>query len=207
MSDEGHLADQIRFLLEVDRAKGVMRRTWLSDGSRRENAAEHMWHLAVVALVLAEHADGPVDLARVLTMALIHDIVEIDAGDTFLYDEAARATQSRREAAAAERIYGLLPAHQGQHLRRLWEEFEAQETPDARFAAAVDRLQSVLLNLATEGRAWREHGITADRVRAANAHMARGAPTLWRHVSALLDGAVERGHLAPGPSPPAGPSA
>ncbi|HET9443432.1 MAG TPA: HD domain-containing protein, partial [Acidimicrobiales bacterium] len=165
-----------------------------------ENSAEHMWHLAVAVLVLAEHAEEPVDLARVLTMVLIHDVVEIDAGDTFLYDEAARAGQAERERAAADRLYGLLPDDQGRALRRLWEEFEARETPDARFAAALDRLQSVLLNLATDGRAWREHGITADRVRAANAHMARGSAALWNHVSALLDGAVARGHLAPAPA-------
>ena len=203
MTGGERLEGQLRFLVELDRAKSVLRRTYVTDGTRRENSAEHMWHLALAVLVLAEHAEAPVDVARVLTMVLIHDIVEIDAGDTFLYDEAARAGQAEREQAAADRLYGMLPADQGLELRRLWEEFEARETADARFAAAVDRLQSVLLNLATEGRTWREHGVTADRVRAANAHMARGSSTLWDHVSALLEAAVERGHL-PAPAAPAG---
>lgn len=203
MTGGERLEGQLRFLVELDRAKSVLRRTYVTDGTRRENSAEHMWHLALAVLVLAEHAEEPVDVARVLTMVLIHDIVEIDAGDTFLYGEAARAGQAERERAAADRLYGMLPADQGLELRRLWEEFEARETADARFAAAVDRLQSVLLNLATEGRTWREHGVTADRVRAANAHMARGSSTLWDHVSALLEAAVERGHL-PAPAAPAG---
>ncbi len=189
------LERQIGFLLELDKAKTIVRQSYLTDGSRKENDAEHMWHLALCVLVLAEHAADPVDVVRVLEMVLLHDIVEIDAGDTYIYDEVARATQAAREGRAADRLYGLLPPDQGAELRALWEEFEARATPESRFAAAVDRLQPVLLNLATEGRAWREHGMTADRVRAVNSAIASSAPALWDHLSGLLDDAVARGYL------------
>ena len=127
------------------------RRTTIVGGGRRENSAEHSWHLALFALVLAEHADEPVDVARVVTMLLLHDLVEVDAGDTFIYDEDGLASKAEREAAAADRLFGLLPDDQGTGLRALWEEFEARQTPDARFAAALDRLQPVLLNDANDG--------------------------------------------------------
>lgn len=201
------LARQLTFLVELDRAKSVFRQSYVTDGSRKENDAEHMWHLALFVLVLAEHADEPVDVGRVLQMVLVHDIVEIDAGDTYIYDEAAKATQAEREARAADRLYGLLPPDQAAELRAVWEEFEERVTPEARFAAAVDRLQPVLLNLATQGRAWREHGMTADRVRAVNAKIALGSPTLWAHVDALLTDAVARGYLAPAPPSVAPPAA
>ena len=193
------LAQQIDFLLEIDKAKTILRRSYITDGSRNENDGEHMWHLALFVLVLAEHADEPVDIGRVLRMVLVHDIVEIDAGDTYVYDEVGKATQEARESAAADRLYGLLPPDQGAELRAVWEEFEARITPEARFAAAVDRLQPLLLNLATDGRTWREHGTTADRVRAINSRIGSGSSTLWDHAQRLLDGAVDQGHLAPPP--------
>ncbi|HVF33052.1 MAG TPA: HD domain-containing protein [Acidimicrobiales bacterium] len=192
------LARQLTFLVELDKAKSVFRQSYLTDGSRKENDAEHMWHLALFVLVLAEHAGEPIDVAKVLQMVLVHDIVEIDAGDTYLYDEVAKATQTAREAKAADRLYGLLPPDQGAQLRAVWEEFEARRTPESRFAAAVDRLQPVLLNLATEGRAWTEHGLTAERVRDVNSKIALGSPVLWDHVRRLLDDAVADGYL-PGP--------
>ena len=195
------LQRQIGFLVELDKAKTVFRQSYLTDGSRHENDAEHMWHLALCVLVLAEYASPPVDIVRVLKMVLLHDVVEIDAGDTYIYDEVARATQAAREGRAADRLYGLLPADQGAELREIWEEFEARTTPESHFAAAVDRLQPVLLNLATEGRAWLEHSMTADRVRSVNARIGVGAPVLWRHVSGLLDDAVARGWLLPPPDP------
>ena len=195
MSDLGRLEQQLAFLLELDKAKTIIRRSYLTDGSRRENDAEHMWHLAMFVLVLAEHAGAPIDVAKVLKMVLVHDIVEIDAGDVFVYDEAARAGKAAAEAAAAERLYGLLPTDQGDRLRAAWEEFEAKETPEARFAAAVDRLQPLLLNLTTKGRSWREHGITADRVLALNARIADGSPALWEHVRTLSEDAVAAGYL------------
>ena len=204
MTASSRLAQQLEFLVELDRAKSIFRQSYVTDGSRKENDAEHMWHLALFVLVLAEHADEPIDVGRVLRMVLVHDIVEIDAGDTYIYDEEAKATQAAREARAADRLYGLLPPDQGAELRAVWEEFEAKETPEARFAAAVDRLQPVLLNLATHGRAWHDHGMTADRVRAVNARIGLGSSALWDHVDGLLTDAVAEGYLAPAPPPPSG---
>ena len=189
------IAAQLAFVLELDGAKHVMRQNDVADRTRRENDAEHMWHLALFVLVLAEHAAEPIDVVKVLKMVLLHDIVEIDAGDTYIYDEVAKATQAVREGQAADRIYGLLPPDQQAELRDVWEEFEARITPESRFAAAVDRLQPLLLNLATQGRAWRDHGMTAERVWAVNAKIAEGSPALWAYVEGLLRDAVERGYL------------
>lgn len=193
------LAAQVGFLLELDRAKQVLRRSPLADGSRRENDAEHMWHLAVMAIVLAEHAAEPVDLLRVVSMVVLHDVVEIDVGDTFVYDAPGRAAVAARERAAAERIFGLLPADQAAGLRAVWEEFEARQTPDARFAAALDRLQPLLLNRSAGGGAWATERVTGDRVRAVNAHMADGSPALWALAQEVLAEAEAAGILEAGP--------
>lgn len=195
------LAAQVRFLLEIDRVKQVVRHNPLADGSRRENDAEHMWHLTVLALVLAEHADEPVDLLRVLTMVAVHDVVEIDTGDVLFYDDEARLAVAAAERAAAERIFGLLPPDQAGDLSGLWAEFEARRTPDARFAAAVDRLQPLLLNLSAGGGAWTAEGVTAAQVRAANAHMAAGSSRLWDLAQELIGTAEEAGMLAGPPQP------
>lgn len=189
------LGQQLAFLLEVDRLKQVERRTSITGGSRRENSAEHSWHLALFALVLGEHADEDVDLSRVVTMLVLHDIVEVDAGDVFVYDDAQRAAHEEAERAAADRLFGLLPPGQGEPMRALWEEFEARESPDARFAAAVDRLQPLLLNLANGGEPWRSHGITADRVRQVNSQIGLGSSTLWEQAQRLLDRAEADGTL------------
>jgi putative hydrolase of HD superfamily len=151
----------------------------------------------MLASVVCEHADAAVDSTRVLRMLLIHDVVEIDAGDAFLYDAEARRAKAEAERRAAERIYGLLPGDQGRELRELWLEFEAGQSADARFARAIDRLMPLLHNFHTEGRTWREHGITADQVLAANAHIERGSALLWKRAKALIEEAVERGYLAP----------
>lgn len=195
MTDE-RLGRQIEFVLECDRAKAVLRRNPLSDGSRRENDAEHSWHLALMALVLAEHADEPVDVGRVVRMLLVHDLVEIDAGDTFVYDDAAHADKEDRERRAADRIFGLLPDDQGAELRQLWEEFEARETPEARFAGAVDRLSPLLLNRASGGGAWREHGVRAEQVLELNARIGEAAPGLWEYAKGLIHDAVDEGLLS-----------
>lgn len=195
------LEQQLAFLLELDKAKNIFRQSYITDGSRKENDAEHMWHLAMFVLVLAEHAGEPIDVAKVLKMVLIHDIVEIDAGDAFVYDDAARAGKKAAELAAAERLYGLLPSDQGAELRALWDEFETKVTPEARFAGAVDRLQPLLLNITTEGRSWHEHGTTADRVLDLNARIGLGSPVLWDHVQEILRDAVTNGYLSPPPSP------
>ncbi len=193
------LDDQLRFILEIDRLKGVLRRTYLLDGTRRENSAEHSWHVAVMAAVLAEHANEAVDVGRVVRMLLVHDVVEVDAGDTFVYDRDAARSKAERERRAADRIFGLLPPDQRAELRALWEEYEAAETADARFAAALDRMMPVLHNIHTEGRAWRENGVTADMVIGRNSRIAEGSRVLWERVRALIGKAVERGHLAPAP--------
>ncbi len=194
------LAAQLDFILETGKLKRVLRRSYIRDGSRRENDAEHSWHLALMAAVLAEHAAEPVDLGRVIRMLLIHDLVEIDAGDTFMYDADAHADKTEREERAADRIFALLPDGQAERFRALWDEFEARQTPEARFAAAIDRLQPQLLNYQTQGRLWREHGVTVDQVVARNQHMAEGAPALWDTARRLLDDAVAKGYLAPPPA-------
>ena len=193
------LARQLAFIREIDRLKLVLRQTRLMDGSRRENDAEHCWHLAMMALVLGEHAPGDIDLARVLKMLLLHDIVEIDAGDTFLYaDSYASAAKAERETAAAERIFGLLPEDQASEFRMLWQEFEARQSEEAKFARALDRLQPLLHNHGNGGGTWREHGITAEQVVARKHLIAEGAPALWEAALALIEDSIRQGYLAAG---------
>lgn len=193
------LARQIRFILEIDRLKEVFRRSYLLDLSRKENDAEHSWHLAVMALLLQEYAAEPdIDLLRVMKMVLVHDLVEIDAGDVFIYDEEGAILKAERERAAADRIFALLPDDQATEIRGLWEEFEAHRSPEARFAHAIDRLEPLLLNCFTQGKAWLEHGVTADRVLAVNRPVVEaGAPALAEYVERLIHDAVSAGHLAP----------
>ena len=190
------LSAQLAFLLEADRLKQIERRSLITGSRRRENTAEHSWHLALFALVLGEHADDDIDLARVVAMVVLHDLVEIDAGDTYAYDDAGYATKVAREQAAADRLFGLLPDDQGAYLRGLWEEYEAAQTPDARFANALDRLQPVLLNHATDGETWAAHGVTADRVRARNSVIAQGSAGLWAAALARIDDAVAKGWIS-----------
>ncbi|HEX5945286.1 MAG TPA: HD domain-containing protein [Acidimicrobiales bacterium] len=196
------LADQVAFVLEVDRLKSVLRRGYLAEGSRLENTAEHSWTLALMALVLAEHAAEPVDVARVMKMVVIHDIVEVDAGDTYVYDQAARADKVAREERAADRLFGLLPPDQCAEVRALWDEFEAAASADARFARSLDRFAGFLLNHASGGRSWREHGVTADMVFGVNQVIGEGAPALWDDVQARLADAEARGWIDPGPDSP-----
>ena len=190
------LRRQLDFLLELDKAKSVYRRSYVTAEDRNENDAEHMWHLAMCVLVLAEHASEPIDTLHALKLVLVHDIVEIDAGDVYVYDDAAAATKEALETAAADRIYAILPDDQRDELRSLWEEFEAKETPEARFAGSVDRLAPLLLNHATEGRSWRDHGTTSDRVREVNSRIGLGSETLWAAAQELIDDVVAKGHLA-----------
>jgi len=198
------LARQVEFLLEVDRLKSVLRRGYLADGSRHENSAEHSWTVALMAVLLAEHASEPVDVLHVVRMLLVHDIVEIDAGDTYVYDEAGKAAQAEREALAADRIFALLPTGQATEVRALWDEFEQGRTPEARFARALDRFAGFLLNHASDGRSWRENGVTVDKVLARNAHIGDGAPSLWQLVQRLIDDAAARGWLPPPGRDPGG---
>jgi putative hydrolase of HD superfamily len=193
------LARQLRFVVEIDRLKTVLRQTLLTDASRRENSAEHSWHLALMAALLAEHAGSEVDVARTMKMVLVHDVVEIDAGDAFCYDAAANVGKEERERRAAERIFGLLPAGQAAELHALWAEFEAGETPDARFAVALDRLQPLLQNLHSGGGSWRAHGIARAQVLRRMDPIRAGAPALWPTVLAVVEEAVAAGHLRDDP--------
>lgn len=190
------LRKQLEFIREIDKAKTVLRRSVLLDRSRRENDAEHSWHLAVMAILLVEYANEPVDLLKVVKMLLIHDLVEIDAGDTYAYDAKGNEDKYEREQRAADRIFGLLPQEQGEELRRLWEEFEERRTPEARFAAAMDRLQPVMLNYLTEGVVWRQHGVTSEQVIARNRHIAEGSEVLWEAAAEYIQDAVRKGYLA-----------
>jgi putative hydrolase of HD superfamily len=189
------LQQQIHFILEIDKLKQIVRQTFIADGSRRENDAEHSWHLSIMAALLIEYGPAGVDLGRVTKMLLIHDVVEIDAGDTYCYDATAALTQKAREIAAADRIFALLPADQAGDFRAIWEEFEERATPEARFAAALDRLQPVLLNYHTQGRSWLEHDISRSQVIERNEHIGAGAPRLWEHVKGIIDEATAKGWL------------
>jgi putative hydrolase of HD superfamily len=196
------LKRQIDFIVEIDKMKSVVRKTRLYDHSRYENDAEHAWHMAMMALVLAEHSNDPsIDIGKVLRMALIHDIVEIDAGDTYLY-APERETRHQAESAAAQRIFGLLPDDQRDGFLALWEEFEARRTPEAKFARAIDRLGPLMQNNLDNGHAWRMHAVTSDRVAAANSIIDDGSHDVWEFARGLIEESVARGDLQrPAPQP------
>lgn len=194
--DFERLRKQMEFVAEIDKLKTVLRQTLLTDASRQENSAEHSWHLAVMALVLSEYAlDDRLDLVRVIKMVLVHDLVEIDAGDTYCYDEGANEDKEEREAAAADRIFGLLPEDQAKELRDLWEELDARETAEAKFAGALDRLQPLLNNYRTGGLMWKKHGIAKDQVYRRNQPMEEGAPALWQYAESMILDAIAKGWL------------
>jgi putative hydrolase of HD superfamily len=191
------LDQQIAFVGEVGQLKSVLRQTVLADIGRAENSAEHSWHLAVMALALAEHAPPGTDLSKVIGMVLIHDLVEIDAGDLFLYaDQSEHDRQEIAERAAADRIFAILPAEQATVMRQLWDEFMERTTAEAKFARALDRLQPILENFAVGGGTWKRHGITAEQVLAKVKLIADGSPTLGRYAEDLVGRAVEMGLLA-----------
>jgi putative hydrolase of HD superfamily len=195
-SIDPELAARIDFILEIDKLKGVLRRSRLVNGSRYENTAEHSWHLAVAAIVLAPHADPEVDIQRAIEILLIHDLVEIDAGDIYIYDDEGRKTKEANERVAAERIFNLLPERQARHIAELWDEYEERSTPTARFAYAVDRLQPLLLNAGSGGVSWLENGIRHSQAATVNAPIADGSSTLWQLASAVLGLAADREALA-----------
>ena len=191
------LEQQIQFIIEIDKLKQVIRQTYITDATRRENSVEHSWHLAMMAMVLAEHANDPnIDIQQVIKMVLVHDIVEIDAGDTFLYDDEHSESKIDREKAAADRLFNLLPEDQTEEFRELWDEFEARETKDAKFAYALDRLQPMLHNVITKGKSWQQHGITKSQVIKKNSPMQEGSASLWAYIANLLDYAVKEGYLS-----------
>lgn len=192
---DARLERQLAFILELDKEKNILRQTHLSDYSRRENDAEHAWHMAVMLYLLKEYANEPFDLAKAMMMALIHDVVEIDAGDTYAYDEEAKKTQAAREAKAAERIFGLLPEDQRDELRALFEEYEAQETPEAHIVRSMDSLQPLLLNDKTEGRDWRSHGVRMEQVIRRQEPGRLGSEKLWEFSKALIERNTEEGKI------------
>ena len=179
---KSRLEQQIQFLLEIDRLKQIGRQNYLADGSRKENDVEHSWHLAMMALLLSEYANEEVDVLKVMSMVLIHDIVEIDAGDTYAYDMEGRQTQREREEKAAERIFHLLPDDQAAYMRDLWEEFEAKETPEAKFSRALDNLQPMMLNVASGGKSWTEHEVKLSQILERNEITPKGSKMLWEYA-------------------------
>jgi putative hydrolase of HD superfamily len=192
------LTQQIEFILEIDKLKQILRKTFLTDSSRQENTAEHSWHIAMMAIILEEYALEGVDISCVIKMLLIHDLVEIDAGDTFCYDVQGYESKAQREVLAAKRLFGLLPTEQGSELRKLWEEFEEQKTPNAKFAAALDRIQPLLHNQKTKGGSWLVHGITHEQVMKRIAPVEIGAPQLWVFIQQVVDECVAAGYLSAG---------
>ena len=189
------LACQLQFILEIDRLKGILRRSLLLDSGRRENSAEHSWHLAIMVLVLAEHANELFDVLHTLNLVLIHDIVEIDAGDTYAYDAEGHADKAEREREAAHRIFGLLPAEQAAEMIELWEEYESQQTPEARFALAMDRLMPLLHNYHSGGVTWRENQVTVAQVEERMAPVSLGSEALGQAVTAVVEQAIAAGLL------------
>ena len=193
---EERLARQIEFVVEIDRLKTVYRRSYLaSDNSRRENSAEHSWYVTTTAMVLAEHCQVEIDLPHVLKMLLIHDIVEVDAGDTGVYDSIGALDKEDREKRAAERVFSLLPLEQAQEVHELWVEFEERITPEARFARAVDRFMPLLLNYCTQGKTWHKDGITYEQVLEVNQIIREGSQELWEFVLSMIEECVSRGYL------------
>ena len=192
------LEQQFQFIQEIDKEKFIGRQTYLSDGQRKENDAEHAWHLALMTILLSDYANEKIDVLKTVTMLLIHDIVEIDAGYTYAYDEEAKKTQKDREEKAAERIFGLLPQDQREVFQGLWKEFEEQKTPEARFARTMDNLQPMMLNHVTDGKAWVEHGVYLDQILKRNAITDKGSEILWEYAREhFIRPSLEKGRIKP----------
>lgn len=189
------LQQQMNFILEVDKLKKITRQTYLSDGSRKENDTEHSWHLALMCALLAEHAREKIDVLKTMKMVLIHDIVEIDAGDTYAYDTAGNTTKREREVKAAERIFHLLPPDQAEEMRNLWEEFEEGQTPEAKFALTLDKVQPVMLNDASDGKSWREHEVQLEQIMKRNERTPDGSEALWAFTKGIIDRNVKCGNI------------
>ena len=190
-----HLLKQVTFIHEIGKVKYILRKTRLFNSQRNENDAEHSWHLAIMALILSEHANEPVDILKVVKMLLIHDLVEIDAGDIFLYDSVLNHTNTLAEQKAAERIFGLLPDDQAKEYIATWEEFEASETPEAKFARAMDRLEPLLQNVSNNGGTWKEFNVSYEQVIGKKSVIKNGSETLWEFAKKLIDESVEKGIL------------
>lgn len=189
------LEKQIRFIVEIDKVKNIFRQTYLADAGRKENDAEHSWHIALMAYLLQEYAEKPVDVSKVMLMVLIHDLVEIDAGDTYAYDDAGAETKRAREEAAADRIFGLLPEDQGKYFRELWEEFEAYESPEGKYAHLLDNFQPLLLNDASGGLSWQEHQVKKSQIYKRNEKIEETSETIWNCMKEIVQKHIECGHV------------
>lgn len=189
------LLKQVAFIKEIDKLKYIQRKTKLFNSDRPENDAEHSWHLAMMTIVLAEHSDKPIDVLKVVKMVLIHDIVEIDAGDTFIYDSAKNHTNTDEELIAAKRIFGLLPAAQAEEFIAIWEEFEAGESDEAKFAKAMDRLEPLLQNTSNNGGTWREFDVPYQKVYEKKKAIKEGSEVIWDYAEKLINESVEKGIL------------
>ena len=194
--DEKRLEQQIAFCREIDKEKFIGRQTWLTGATRKENDAEHAWHMAVMTVLLSEYANEEIDVLRTMTMLLIHDLVEIYAGDTYAYDEESKKTQKRRELVAADRLFQMLPEDQGKKFREIWEEFEAENTPESRFARTMDNLQPMMLNAATDGKSWADRGIRLSQILGRNKNTAKGSEVLWEYAKEnFLQPNLEKGRI------------
>ena len=189
------LEQQIQFLVEIDKVKNIFRQTYLTDGKRKENDAEHSWHIALMAFVLKEYVKEPIDVMKVMLMVLIHDLVEIDAGDTYAYDSVGALDKREREEKAAERIFGLLPKDQGSYFRELWEEFEAYETADAKYAHLLDNFQPILLNDASGGKSWAEHGVKKSQIYKRNEKVEETSDAVWQKIQAIVQKNIDLGNV------------
>lgn len=190
------LEKQLALVIELDKLKNILRQTRVKSAEGRlENSGEHSWHVTLMAILMEEHANAPVDICRVMKMLLIHDVVEIDAGDTFIYDTAASQEQVEKEIRAAERLFGMLPSDQEQELLALWHEFEAAQTDDAKYAKALDRLIPMLLNYHNNGQSWKEHGVSREQALTINKRIEFGSVTLWDKAKELIEEATEKGWL------------
>lgn len=189
------LEKQLRFIVEIDKVKKIFRQNYLADAERKENDAEHSWHIALMAYLLQEYAEEPVDVCKVMIMVLIHDLVEIDAGDTYAYDAVGAETKREREEAGADRIFGLLPEDQGQYFRELWEEFEAYETSEAKYAHLLDNFQPLLLNDAADGISWKEHQVKKSQIYKRNEKIEETSKIIWKKMQEMIQKHIDYGNI------------
>jgi Predicted hydrolases of HD superfamily len=189
------LQARIDFFLEVDKMKNIVRQTYIADGSRKENDAEHSWHMALMCVVFSDYANEKIDVLKAVKMALIHDLVEVDAGDTYAFDDEHNKTKEIREQKAADRIFGILPKDVEREYRQIWDEFEAEQTPEAKFVNALDKVQPLLLNDKTGGKSWLEHGIKASQVYQRNERTAAGSKEIWEYAKKIIESNVEKKNL------------
>ena len=194
-AENERLQKQIAFIKEIDKVKSIFRQTYLADGTRKENDAEHSWHIALMAVLLKEYVSEDVDVAKVMTMVLIHDLVEIDAGDTYAYDSEGAKSKREREVKAADRIFGILTEDQGMYFRELWEEFEAYETPDAKYAHLLDNFQPLMLNDASGGRSWNEHGVHKSQIYKRNEKVQETSEEIWNTIQEVVESHIAKGNI------------